>query len=168
MKTTLKILAFTFALFIGISYILEAQDGRLGVNRLTSDGKLKLYGLNTNDNNTYDATLTILSDTGLVIVNPRINKRRDTWAELIDSACIRFRFTPTGKPIIIGTGPTGTDYFNFDSTAKLNITGNLSAGNTTLSNLTASNVTVTSSGAFNILGRWTQGSSADGVFTQSN
>ena len=59
-----------------------------------------------------------------------------------------------------------TDLIINDSTR---ITGTLNvAGNTTLSNLSASNVAASSSGAFNILNRWTQVASADGVFAQSN
>lgn len=130
MKTKIKKI-LTIVWFVSVTFgVLYSQDGvRVPLNRFFETGKFKLSETATPDTLQYNSMLTILGDTCLVMVNPEKNLNRTTWAELIDTSCLRMRWTnPTGKLSIMWSNPAGVQY-GIDTTGKFTAPGDIFAGN---------------------------------------
>jgi hypothetical protein len=153
--------------FVGVTFgVLYSQDGvRVPLNRFFETGKFKLSEATATDTISYNALMTLVGDTGLVIVNPDKNLNRTTWAELIDTSCLRIRWTnPTGKLSFMWSGPTGTQY-GIDTAGKFTAPGDVFAGNDNgVLNARYFILGSNSSGTLGALFRAT----ADGVITLTN
>lgn len=105
-----------------------ANENQYNVYTAPQTIKSKLAISNLSYTYNADGSVTIMSDTALVIVSPKINKNISTWAQLIDTACLRVRFTPTGKMMLMWTDIAGLTY-GMDSTGKWAFPGDVTAKN---------------------------------------